>query len=57
MDEMNFKLFPLFFIKKNKQDLTSLINNFYNYLPQLGFSIKSYRVLTFRQYEMFQIKK
>jgi hypothetical protein len=43
---MNFKYFPVCFLKKSKTNLNKLMDNFYNYLPQLGFNIKASKILT-----------
>jgi hypothetical protein len=37
--------------------LATALNNFYNYLPQFGFQIISYKVLSVKQFELFMIKK
>ena len=37
--------------------LANSLNNFYNYLPQFGFQIISYKVLSRKQFELFMIKK
>lgn len=54
---MNFKHYPICFLINNKTSLNTIMNNFYNYFPQLGFKIKSYEVYNKKKYENFLIKK
>jgi hypothetical protein len=52
----SINIIPLCFIKKEDTSIHTIMNNLYNYLPQLGFSVMSTRILSKNMFELFQIK-